>query len=91
MLPNVDQIGDLTRQITQMISTGLMLYGVSQSTTAMIVGIAGMLIPVGWGMIRHTKVGMIIAAANLPEVKAVKLEPTAPAAIETATPANVAK
>lgn len=92
MLPNANQAGDLARQVTQMLSTGLMLYGVSQSTTALVVGIVGMAIPIIWGMISHTKVGTIIAAAYaVKEIdpKAKIVIPNAPEITGAATPSNV--
>jgi hypothetical protein len=44
-----------------------------------------------WGAIATRGTNLITAAADLDEVHSIKLEPTAPQALVTATPANVTK
>lgn len=65
MLPNTNQSGDLTRHLLQILATCLATYGgLSESIIALIVGIAGMFIPIIWGLIRNTRFGQIVAAAE---------------------------
>lgn len=44
-----------------------------------------------WGAIATRKTAQIASVASMPEVQSVKLEPSAPASITEATPANVTK
>lgn len=57
-------------------------------------GIVGAIITIGgavWGFLNKTSSSLVAQAAALPEVQSIKLEPTAPSSMVTATPANVSK
>lgn len=44
-----------------------------------------------WGVVSTRKTAQIATVAAMPEVQSIKLEPSAPASITAATPANVSK
>jgi hypothetical protein len=57
-------------------------------------GIVGAIITIGgvvWGLFNKTSNAIVASAAALPEVQSIKLEPSAPSAMVSATPSNVSK
>lgn len=93
MIPNQDQMGELTRQILMAVSGYLVGRGwLTADMATTLGGIAATAIPIIWGMVRQTKLGNIVAGANAaksidPHAKVVM--PNAPEITGSATPANV--
>lgn len=57
-------------------------------------GVVGAIITIGgavWAYLNKTSSSLVAQAAALPEVQSIKLEPSAPASMVAATPANVSK
>lgn len=57
-------------------------------------GIVGAILTIGgavWGFFNKTSSSIVNQAAALPEVQSIKLEPSAPSSMVTATPNNVSK
>lgn len=50
---------------------------INTDTVTLVIGAVASLGPLIWGIIRHTKVGEIIAVNNMPEVRGVITTPTA--------------
>jgi hypothetical protein len=67
------------------------VFGLDAATWTTVIGsvvAAGLSV---WGAISTRKTAQISAVAAMPEVQSVKLEPSAPSSITTATPSNVSK
>ena len=74
------------------LAAGRGLFGWDQATwITVLTGLAGLGATI-WAAVTTRKTAMVTAVANMPEVKAVTLDATAPgaAAVSAATPSNVA-
>lgn len=94
-----DQVMGLLRQLLPAIGALALVLGVSQTTvsywTNLILQIAGpisIVVGVIWSLVANSKKSILTSAANMPEVKEITIDKTAPAASELAgagTPNNV--
>lgn len=67
------------------------VFGLDAQTWTTVIGAAIAGVATVWGAIATRKKAQISAVASMPEVQSVKLEPSAPADIVSATPGNVTK
>lgn len=67
------------------------VFGFDAGTWATVIGAVLAFGATIWGAVKGTKTSIISAAAAIPEVQSIKLEPSASSAIVEATPGNVTK
>jgi len=86
------------RQLLPILGTLMTVFGVSsataQATVNMLMSIAGPITLIGsalWSYYSNSKASILTSAANMTEVKAVKLEDNAPSDLVANTPSNVTK
>lgn len=67
------------------------VFGLDAATWATVIGAIFAFGATIWGAVKGSKSSLINATAAMPEVQSIKLEPSAPAALESVSPANVSK
>ncbi len=69
MFPSLDQANSVARNLLQIAGTLLMAYGLTnEAAWESISGAVVMMVPIVWGLIRHSKGQIISAAAKLSDV-----------------------
>lgn len=89
---NWEQISSILRHILTFGGGFIVAKGWIDTET--MTGIVGAIITIGgaiWAMINKTPASIVAQAAALPEVQSIKLEPSAPSSLVSATPSNVSK
>jgi hypothetical protein len=89
---NWEQISSIVRHVLTFGGGFAVAKGwVSEET---MLALVGAIITIGgaiWAMMNKTPAAIVAQAAALPEVQSIKLEPSAPSALVSATPSNVTK